>query len=532
MATEERVLCFERKLLEELGVFQGLSLEVDKYLPVVTSPSRTLYRNRSEAEQDKRYKQLIPYVLILCQDRILRYRRGKGGQETRLHGLYSVGIGGHISEEDHGLFSNRLGYHEGMRRELMEEVAIDQVNEAAVALINDDSTEVGFVHFGVVHVMHVTSEEIVGRRSGIVAPEFVPLAEAMKDPASYESWSRFCLENLQALLAKAAAAGVHVPLGIRSILVPTDFSPPSEEAIGFAAQFASDVRAKITLLHVIEPLPTPDIAYHPLVLADDVVIANTERELKQLPTQKEMDPALFEPPIVRTGVPFHEITTAAKTRQDDLIMIPTHGFTGVKRVLFGSTAERVVRHASCPVWVIRPAEKRTDATLPGAPASRAVETRTSFRRILVPVDFSDASKAALRYATRFAERFGSVLHLVYVVDTQKHLRLAEPVTESPDVARETTALREKLAAFAKAEIQQLVPTFAHVEMGRPAEQIVAVAHSHAADLIVISTHGRTGLKHVLLGSVAEHVVRQAPCSVLVLPQMREAAPATRTSAAQ
>src|SRR5262245_38321577 len=112
MATEEKVLCFPRKLLEQFGLFQGIELNIEKYLPVATDPKSILYLNRSEAEQDKRYKQLIPYVLIFCQDRILRYRRGKGGQETRLHGLYSVGVGGHISEEDHGLFSNRLGYQD------------------------------------------------------------------------------------------------------------------------------------------------------------------------------------------------------------------------------------------------------------------------------------------------------------------------------------------------------------------------------------------------------------------------------------
>lgn len=211
MATEERVLCFERKLLEELGVFQGLNGEIGKYLPVVTSPKNIVYRNRSEAEQDKRYKQLIPYVLILCQDRILRYRRGKGGQETRLHGLFSVGVGGHISEEDNGLFSNQLGYQDGMRRELMEEVDIQQEKEAAVAVINDDTTEVGYVHFGVVHVMHVADETIVGRRSGIVAPEFVPIADAVREAAGYESWSRFCLENMDLLLARARAAGVTAP---------------------------------------------------------------------------------------------------------------------------------------------------------------------------------------------------------------------------------------------------------------------------------------------------------------------------------
>jgi len=211
MATEERVLCFERKLFEELGVFQGLSLETGKYLPVVTSPSKILYLNRSEAELDKRYKQLIPYVLVICNDKILRYRRGKGGQETRLHGLYSVGVGGHISEEDNGLFSNAVGYQEGMRRELMEEVAIDEVKEAVVAVINDDSTEVGQVHFGVVHVMHVANENVAGRRSGIAAPEFIPIVDAVKDASAYESWSRFCLENLDVLLSKAAASGVMVP---------------------------------------------------------------------------------------------------------------------------------------------------------------------------------------------------------------------------------------------------------------------------------------------------------------------------------
>jgi predicted NUDIX family phosphoesterase len=203
MAAEERVLCFERKLLEELGVFQGLSLDTDKYLPTLTSPAKVRYRNRSEAELDRNYKQLIPYVLVVCRDKILRYRRGKGGQETRLHGLFSVGIGGHISEEDHGLFSNAVGYQEGMRRELMEEVAIDEVNETVVAVINDDSTEVGYVHFGVVHILRVANEQVAGRRSGIAGPEFIPLTEAAKDPSGYESWSRLCLENLDVLLAKA-----------------------------------------------------------------------------------------------------------------------------------------------------------------------------------------------------------------------------------------------------------------------------------------------------------------------------------------
>ena len=80
------------------------------------------------------------------------------------------------------------------------------MKESAVAVINDDSTEVGYVHFGVVHVMHVANEEVIGRRSGILAPEFVPFAEATKDLSAYESWSRLCLETLEMLLSKASPA--------------------------------------------------------------------------------------------------------------------------------------------------------------------------------------------------------------------------------------------------------------------------------------------------------------------------------------
>ena len=205
MPAEERVLCFERRLFEELGIFQGINLEVEKYLPVLTSSKNLTYLNRSEAENDRRYKQLIPYVLVIRDGRLLRYQRGKGGQETRLRGLWSVGIGGHISEEDHSLFTKDFGYFDGMRREVREEVEVEEVSESAVAVINDDSTDVGYVHFGVVHVMQVANENVAGRRSGIASPEFISIADAVKDAANYESWSRFCLEKLDVLLAKAGA---------------------------------------------------------------------------------------------------------------------------------------------------------------------------------------------------------------------------------------------------------------------------------------------------------------------------------------
>jgi len=210
MAAEEQVLCFKRELFEKLGAFQGLSLEVGKYLPVVTAPENLLYLNRSDAEHNPAYKQLIPYVLLFCNGKLLRYQRGKGGGESRLHGFYSVGIGGHISEDDNGLFASDRGYRDGMRRELREEVGVDPEAETAVAVINDDSSDVGAVHLGIVHVAVVPHEDVAGRRSGINGPEFISLQEAARHPDRYESWSRFCIENLDALLRKAAAARIVV----------------------------------------------------------------------------------------------------------------------------------------------------------------------------------------------------------------------------------------------------------------------------------------------------------------------------------
>lgn len=206
MKSEQKVLCFKRSVLEKLGVFQGISLDVGKYFPVVTAQANIKYINRSEAEQDLRYKQLIPYALIICGDKILRYRRGQDSAETRLWGAYSVGVGGHIPRKQQGVFFAETGYRAAMRRELLEEVSVNILRETAVAVINDDNTEVGSVHFGVVHVVQVASEAIASCRGDIVGHEFIPMNDVVRNPHAYEPWSRFCLENLYALLARAASS--------------------------------------------------------------------------------------------------------------------------------------------------------------------------------------------------------------------------------------------------------------------------------------------------------------------------------------
>jgi len=154
--------------------------------------------------------------------------------------------------------------------------------------------------------------------------------------------------------------GTPVPalFDVKSILVPIDFSAPSKKALDYAVAFAEQFGAKLTLLHVVEPVATPDFANSfPLMMENDKVMAACKARLQALVKQKAIDPKLVEKTLVRQGRAFHEIADAARTLKADLIIISTHGYTGLKHALLGSTAERVVRHAPCPVLVVRERER-------------------------------------------------------------------------------------------------------------------------------------------------------------------------------
>jgi nucleotide-binding universal stress UspA family protein len=148
------------------------------------------------------------------------------------------------------------------------------------------------------------------------------------------------------------------PLRIKSILVPIDFSGPSKLALKYAVPFAGQFEAKLTLLHVVEPVPMPDFAKaYPLMMENDRVLAASKAQLERLMKQETIDPKIVEQTLVRQGRSFYEITDAARTLEVDLIIISTHGYTGFKHALLGSTTERVVRHAPCPVLVVRERER-------------------------------------------------------------------------------------------------------------------------------------------------------------------------------
>ena len=202
----ECVLVVPTEQFHRLGHFQGFTSDVESYLDELFSPSHISYRPRQEVEEDPGYKQLIPYVIFRYRDaqdvtHLFQYTRGKGQGEGRLHSKKSIGIGGHISAADGAAGSPtaraEAAYEEGMRRELAEEVKIETgYSQRCVGLINDDETEVGRVHLGVVHIFDLERPAVRPLEADIIEAGFRPLDDILKDTSGFESWSQICLEAL------------------------------------------------------------------------------------------------------------------------------------------------------------------------------------------------------------------------------------------------------------------------------------------------------------------------------------------------
>ena len=199
---EENILVIKRSLFDQLGSFQGLNFEPEKYLNAILSRGNNFFLPRAQAETDPTHKQIIPYALIAFQKQILYYVRGKKAGEQRLVAKGSIGIGGHMNEDDESLFAlDEAAYRAGVEREVNEEVKIDTVFEdRTVALLNDDSTEVGKVHLGIVHVFKLAEPTVEKREAMITGLTFLPKEELLTRRESLETWSQICLDSLDRLL--------------------------------------------------------------------------------------------------------------------------------------------------------------------------------------------------------------------------------------------------------------------------------------------------------------------------------------------
>ena len=200
MTPNEQVLVVERKVLERAGLFHGLSFDVEKYLPLLFEPGVPRFMLRSKAETDPSVKQLIPYVIIHAGNKFLNYVRGKAGGEKRLVGNRSIGIGGHINPvDDKPLFGYDIRdvYNDAVDREVAEEVDIAlPLRKRMVALLNDDSTEVGRVHLGIVHCWTLVAPEVNKREQMITQLGFISAFELRNCRHELESWSQFCVDHL------------------------------------------------------------------------------------------------------------------------------------------------------------------------------------------------------------------------------------------------------------------------------------------------------------------------------------------------
>lgn len=201
---EEQVLVVPTSLFHSVGHFQGFlgGKAADPYLDVLMRAENLEFRPRSEVEDDPSFKQLIPYVLFCCQDdegqtTVFEYVRGKGMGEGRLHRKRSVGIGGHISLDDTTNGEGAHPFDEGMRRELDEEVAINAPYEKrCVGLINDDESEVGRVHLGVVFRFDMERPDVQSREPDILESGFRTVDFLLSDLEGFETWSSITLKAI------------------------------------------------------------------------------------------------------------------------------------------------------------------------------------------------------------------------------------------------------------------------------------------------------------------------------------------------
>ena len=203
--TEENILVVRRELFDQLGSFQGLSFEVDRYLPAFLARENNFFTPRAAAETNPSLKQIIPYVLLVHGGRVFHYVRGKKSGEQRLVAKGSVGIGGHMNDGDGGLFNlDEEHYNRVVEREVHEEIhLLAKFRNHVVALINDDSSDVGRVHLGVVHIFQLDSDAARKREAQITEAGFLSPDELRARRDALETWSQYCLDGLDRLLAAA-----------------------------------------------------------------------------------------------------------------------------------------------------------------------------------------------------------------------------------------------------------------------------------------------------------------------------------------
>ncbi len=305
-------------------------------------------------------------------------------------------------------------------------------------------------------------------------------------------------------------------LSLKNILVPIDFSERSVQAIPTARLLAQQFGGNVHLANICETYypyafltPAAPLPAYPVIQLQDTRKA-VEKRLKELAKQKGLGGKCY----TTIGSPvFSEICSLSQEIAADLIVTSTHGRMGLRHVFMGSTAERLVQHSPCPVLVVREPKR-------GRSAGRDL----AFDTILVPVDFSPCSLAGLSYAVQFADRVGARIVVLHVVDLGMAVTAdgyaMYDFAEMEDAKRKEA--EEQMANFVRWVKFGRVSFTTLVKVNPALPTICEIVKEQKIDLVITSTHGRTGLSHIMLGSTAEQIVRHAACPVLVVPSHPQA----------
>jgi nucleotide-binding universal stress UspA family protein len=295
---------------------------------------------------------------------------------------------------------------------------------------------------------------------------------------------------------------------LSKILVATDFSPKAESATRHAVELAKRFDAELVLLHVNTPPEPPPAgmvvstrAISQVSTLIEKIRAETEEELEGLAARLKGGGVAVTTKLT-IDHPDVAIADTASEVGADLVVTGTHGRTGIQRFLLGSTAERVVRLSEVPVLVSRP----------------PLPAESIFKRVLVPTDFSPASERALELATQLASPDAEIdiLH-VWQFPARAQSLLGSPSAVHGNVQDELLAALADQAEALRARHQRENQTINIVqEIGPAAAKIQdRLEHGSTYDLVALGSHGDRGFRRLFLGSVAERIVRHAPCSVLV-----------------
>ena len=295
----------------------------------------------------------------------------------------------------------------------------------------------------------------------------------------------------------------------RDILLPTDFSPCANAALHQAVTIAERFQGTVTMLHVVIVHESDPSNLKALMatssLSYDKIITNAE---EMLHTREGMieTPVLIEKVLLRGISTTSEILRYAAEHHPDLIVMGTHGRTGIRRLVMGSVAEKIIRLSSSPVMTVRCGSDGKPLDYP------------NYRSILLPVDFSKASTKALWTASEIARKYGSKLTLLHVTEAPEFTGYLEgdDLYDDELSSSQIEEAEKTLADFLSKAPLDGIEVYTRVIYGRPGRKIVEFAHKEDIDLIIIPSHGKSGFEKLLMGSNVNKVVHRADCPVLVL----------------